>query len=161
MKISFYKNGYIEINRDDSYTEPVTVNWETTPASGHPDCLFCRDLEFDETKQTIEFDPGTEKITIKDNPIIEKSEAEKKTEIGDKILSTVFEGNPYAQLADLTKSQIVTLALLTPILGKETVRMAYSDLITKLKRVSEVRVAEWLAPFDLSFLDEVWEKKSL
>ena len=74
-------------------------------------------------------------------------------EIGDKILQDVFEGNPYAQLADLTKSQVITLAILVPILGKETVRAAYSDLIATLEKVSQARVENWLSPFDLSFLD--------
>lgn len=64
-----------------------------------------------------------------------------KTEIGDKILQEVFEGNPYAQIADLTKSQVTTLALLIPILGKETVRAAYADLIATLEKVSAARVA--------------------
>lgn len=74
-------------------------------------------------------------------------------EIGDKILATVFEGNPYAQLADLTKSQVTTLALLIPILGKETIKTAYGPLIEILRKVSDARVAENLEPFDLSFLD--------
>lgn len=52
----------------------------------------------------------------------------------------MFEGNPYAQLADLTKSQVITLALLVPILGKQTVRAAYSDLIATLEKVSTARV---------------------
>lgn len=64
-----------------------------------------------------------------------------KIEIGDKILQEVFEGNPYAQIADLTKSQVTTLALLIPILGKETVRAAYADLIATLEKVSAARVA--------------------
>lgn len=75
-----------------------------------------------------------------------------KIEIGDKILQEVFEGNPYAQIADLTKSQVTTLYLLVPILGKEMVRAAYADLIVTLEKVSAVRVANWLEPFDLSFL---------
>lgn len=74
-------------------------------------------------------------------------------EIGDKILATVFDGNPYAQLADLTKSQVTTLALLIPILGKETIKAAYGPLIETLRKVSDARVAENLEPFDLSFLD--------
>jgi hypothetical protein len=74
-------------------------------------------------------------------------------EIWDKILSQVFEWNPYAQLADLTKSQVTTLALLVPILGKDTIRVAYADLIETLEKVSEARAESWLTPFDLSFLD--------
>lgn len=74
-------------------------------------------------------------------------------EIGDKILATVFDGNPYAQLADLTKSQVTTLALLIPILGKETIKTAYGPLIETLRKVSDARVAENLEPFDISFLD--------
>lgn len=74
-------------------------------------------------------------------------------EIGDKILQDVFEGNPYAQLADLTKSQVITLALLVPILGKATVKAAYADLIATLNKVSAARVANGLSAFDLSFLD--------
>lgn len=76
-----------------------------------------------------------------------------KTEIWDKILQEVFDGNPYAQIADLTKSQVTTLYLLVPIIGKETVKVAYADLIQTLNKVSEARVASWLEPFDLSFLD--------
>ncbi len=74
-------------------------------------------------------------------------------EIGDKILQDVFEGNPYAQLADLTKSQVTTLALLVPILGKDVVKVAYEDLIDTLNKVSEARVSNGLSAFDLSFLD--------
>ena len=74
-------------------------------------------------------------------------------EIGDKILHEVFEGNPYAQLADLTKSQVITLALLAPVLGKEVINTAYADLIATLRKVSDARVANGLSPFDLSFLD--------
>lgn len=68
------------------------------------------------------------------------------------IYQDIFEWNPYAQIADLTKAQVTTLYLLTPIIGKETVRDAYADLIATLEKVSTARVANWLEPFDLSFL---------
>lgn len=85
--------------------------------------------------------------------IIERVHEVTNKDIWDKILHEVFDWNPYAQLADLTKSQVTTLALLVPILGKETVRAAYSDLIATLEKVSQARVENWLSPFDLSFLD--------
>lgn len=76
-----------------------------------------------------------------------------KIEIGDKILLEVFEGNPYAQLADMVKAQVITLALLVPVLGKETVKAAYADLLATVQKVSESRVSQGLEPYDLSFLD--------
>lgn len=74
-------------------------------------------------------------------------------EIGEKITQDVFWGNPYAQLADMVKAQVITLALLVPVLGKETVKAAYSDLLETVQKVSESRVSQGLEPYDLSFLD--------
>lgn len=95
---------------------------------------------------------GIQSPKLEDWQIVEWYEISNQ-EIGDKILQDVFEGNLYAQLADLTKSQVITLALLVPILGKDTVKGAYSDLITTLEKVSQARVENWLSPFDLSFLE--------
>lgn len=69
------------------------------------------------------------------------------------ITQEVYDGNPYAQIADLAKAQVTTLALLVPILGKEVVAGAYADLIITVKKVSEARVKEGLSPYDLSFLE--------
>ena len=74
-------------------------------------------------------------------------------EIGEKITQDVFDGNPYAQLADMVKAQVITLALLVPVLGKETVKAAYADLLETVQKVSESRVSQGLEPYDLSFLD--------
>ena len=74
-------------------------------------------------------------------------------EIGESITQEVYDGNPYAQIADLAKAQVTTLALLVPILGKEVVVSAYADLIVTVKKVSEARVKQWLSPYDLSFLE--------
>lgn len=74
-------------------------------------------------------------------------------EIGEKITQDVFDGNPYAQLADMVKAQVITLALLVPVLGKETVKAAYADLLVTVQKVSDARVAQGLEPYDLSFLD--------
>lgn len=76
-----------------------------------------------------------------------------KIEIGDKILEEVFEGNPYAQIADLTKSQVTTLKLLVPILWKDNIKIEYADLIDTLKKISNARIENWLLWFDLSFLE--------
>lgn len=141
------------INRDDSYSEPITVDWETTPAKWHPDCLFCRELDFDPVTQELDFDPVTQEITITDIPKIEPSKNQNDIDKGNKITEDVFWGNPYAQLADMVKAQIITLALLVPVLGKETVKMAYADLLATVQKVSESRVSQGLEPYDLSFLD--------
>lgn len=74
-------------------------------------------------------------------------------EIGEKITQDVFDGNPYAQLADMVKAQVITLALLVPVLWKETVKAAYADLLETVQKVSESRVSQGLEPYDLSFLD--------
>lgn len=74
-------------------------------------------------------------------------------DIGDKITQDVFDGNPYAQLADMVKAQVITLALLVPVLGKETVKAAYADLLVTVRKVSESRVSQGLEPYDISFLD--------
>lgn len=74
-------------------------------------------------------------------------------EIWENITQEVFGGNPYAQLADMVKAQVITLALLVPILWKDVVSTAYADLIVTVKKVSEARVKEWLSPYDLSFLE--------
>lgn len=74
-------------------------------------------------------------------------------EIGEKITQEVYDGNPFAQIADLAKAQITTLALLTPIIGKETINIAYADMIDSVRRVSDERVKNGLSSYDLSFLD--------
>lgn len=74
-------------------------------------------------------------------------------EIGENITQEVYDGNPYAQIADLAKAQVTTLALLVPILGKDVVVAAYADLIVTVKKVSEARVKQGLSPYDLSFLE--------
>ncbi len=74
-------------------------------------------------------------------------------QLWEKINQEIFGGNPYAQIADLTKSQVITLALLTPIVWKDTIKLAFASLIETLKKVSDARVQMWLSPFDLSFLD--------
>lgn len=153
MKISFFRNGYIVLNRDYSYTRPVTVDGITTDPIWHPDCIFCKDLEFNEDTQTISFNPDTEEIIIEDKPIPVITETVKNIWIGDKITQDVFWGNPYAQLADMVKAQVITLALLVPVLGKETVKAAYADLLVTVQKVSESRVSQGLEPYDLSFLD--------
>ena len=112
------------------YTEETQVEWY--------DCIYVPEV--------------IQSPKLEDWQIVEWYEISNQ-EIGDKILQDVFEGNPYAQLADLTKSQVITLALLVPILGKDTVKSAYSDLITTLEKVSQARVENWLSPFDLSFLE--------
>jgi hypothetical protein len=73
--------------------------------------------------------------------------------MGAVITQEVYDGNPYAQIADLAKAQITTLALLVPILGKATINAAYADLIVTVKQVSKSRVKQGLSAYDLSFLD--------
>lgn len=74
-------------------------------------------------------------------------------EIGESITKEVYDGNPYAQIADLAKAQVTTLAFLVQILGKDVVVAAYADLIVTVKKVSEARVKQRLSPYDLSFLE--------
>lgn len=85
--------------------------------------------------------------------IIEKPVIMTDRDIWVVITQEVYDGNPYAQIADLAKAQVTTLALLVPILGKEVVAGAYADLIITVKKVSEARVKEGLSPYDLSFLE--------
>jgi len=76
-----------------------------------------------------------------------------KKEIGDNIIAKVFDGNPYAQLVDMTKGQVTTLKLLVPILWKENIKIEYAELIATLEKISNARVENWLSWFDLSFLE--------
>ena len=110
-------------------------------------------IEFDNVNIT---DPVFMEWAIKQKeiPEYEPTAIEKKISIGNKILEEVFDNNPHAQIADLTKSQVTMLAMLVPIIGKEAINMNFADLIATLKQVSEARVANGLEPFDLSFLDE-------
>lgn len=85
--------------------------------------------------------------------IIEEERIPTSKEIGEKITEDVFWGNPYTQLADMVKAQVITLALLVPVFWKETVKVAYADLLATVQKVSESRVSQGLSPYDLSFLD--------
>lgn len=151
MKISIFRNGYIAINEDHTYSPPETVEGITTPAQWHPDCIKVVDVEYNPDMQTIRYE--NDEIIIEDIPVYEKTDADIKQEIWENITKEVYDGNPYAQIADLAKAQVTTLALLVPILGKEVVVAAYADLIVTVKKVSEARVKQGLSPYDLSFLD--------
>lgn len=106
-------------------------------------------IEYDD----IIMDPILFEGKIIERPEPEPTPEERNRQIGEKILQEVFSGNPYAQIADLTKSQVIMLALLVPIIGKETIRTTFGDLVETLYRVSEARVTQGLTSFDLSFLE--------
>lgn len=150
MKISLFNNGYIAIWEDHSYTPPETINGITTPSIGHPDCILCEEVDFNPDTQTIRYDGN---FIVEDIPVREKTDIEKKQDIWVAITQEVYGWNPYAQIADLAKAQVTTLAILVQILGKEVVSTAYADLIVTVKKVSEARVKEGLSPYDLSFLE--------
>lgn len=154
MIISVFRNWYIAIWEDHSYTPQETIDGITTESKWHPDCLFSRDIVFNPENQNIIFNQDTQDVDISDIlPPPPKTDSEINMQIGDKILHEVFWGNPYAQLADMVKAQVITLALLVPVLGKETVKAAYADLLETVQKVSESRVSQGLEPYDLSFLD--------
>lgn len=132
---------YFWVSAED-WTFPESVD----PESGIPEnCIIqSKDVENPYTKEvkTIDFYqyvPPAPKPT--------------NQEIWENITQEVYDGNPYAQIADLAKAQVTTLALLVPILGKETINTAYADLIATVKKVSESRVKQGLSAYDLSFLD--------
>lgn len=93
-----------------------------------------------------------EERTIFEHRIIQ-TPVRNNQQIGEVINREVYEWNPYAQIAELTKSQIINLRLLVPIIGKENIQNEYAELIENLRKISDARVLEWIDPFDLSFLD--------
>lgn len=143
MIISFFKNNSYSVGVD--YTL-------------HPDCIFIWNIEdFDPNSQILELQKNGENFEIKILPKIIETPENIKTpptpiEIGNKIENEVFGGNRHAQLADLTKSQLKTIAVLVPIIGKEKVKEIYAEEIKIAREVSDVRVESGLEAFDLSFL---------
>lgn len=73
--------------------------------------------------------------------------------IGEIIKQKIYDGNINAELAELTKGLIKTLAVLVGIVGKAQINQIYAEEIAQARRVSAVRVQCGLEPFDLSFLD--------
>lgn len=113
---------------------------------------FVKDVE---SYEVIEYDNNITNPILQDWQIIESPNIEEITpiEIGNKIEEEVFGGNRHAQLTDLAKSQLKTIAVLVPIIWKEKVKEIYKDEIKVAREVSDVRVENGLEAFDLSFLD--------
>ncbi len=76
-----------------------------------------------------------------------------KMEIGQIIEREVYEGNRFGVLADLTEAVVWLAYIITPVVGKDPVKLVMWNLKTTLKQVSDIRVSQWLSPYDLSFLD--------
>ncbi len=89
---------------------------------------------------------------IKKNEPIKEIKLTKK-EIGDIIIKKNYEDNINAQLADLAKTNLKLIALLSKTLPKEQIKVVFSEEIEKIKEVSQTRVECGLSPFDISFLD--------
>jgi hypothetical protein len=76
-----------------------------------------------------------------------------RKEIGDIIVRDAFDGNPHAQMADLTSWLLWLAYLLVQVVGKDAVNQAIGWLRGSIDAVSNVREDMGLSRYNLSFLD--------
>lgn len=93
-----------------------------------------------------------EKVLQSDEKIPENFSLEDK-KIWDIIVEKVYNGNMHAQMATIAKTNIMLIASLIPILGKEKVKEIFASQIQEAIEISKVREQCGIEPFDLSFIE--------
>lgn len=194
MKVSFFQNGSHILGIDYSYTpwvagvppeldadgNIITAWVEWVPESGHPECIFCADIEFDESKQkpVLTEKKGKYSVSVEDIPeTLDQIKSRKfeefitsenisdfdwewvaldRDDYNNLIVLRDFGGDRGAQMATSFKKDIKDLYVMIVVLKVPltVIQQIYADDIAITEKVIESRKALGLSAPDISFLYE-------